>query len=90
MKQVWQCDFCSKTDIDSDVIKSHEPSCTFNKVNKTCYTCKFRYEAGYDYHIPGCELDLDIYSGEDDGNCKGWVYEYLDKERDDKLSKLNL
>ena len=91
MKQVWKCDHCSQTHIDPDKISEHEPKCSFNKVNKKCYTCKFRYEAGYGgEHIPGCEINQDIYSGEDDGNCPGWVYEYLEKERDDKLNELGI
>lgn len=91
MKQVWKCDFCSMTSSDSNKVSSHEPLCSFNKSNKKCYTCKFQYEAGYGgEHIPGCELDLDILKGEEEGNCKGWVYEYLDKERDNKLKELGI
>ncbi len=91
MKQVWKCDFCSKTDISAEKISQHEPKCSFNKVNKTCYTCKYRFEAGYGgEHIPGCEINEDIYRGEDDGNCPGWVYEYLEKERDEKLNDLGI
>ena len=88
MIQVWKCDFCSTTNVDYKKIQQHEPSCSFNKQNKTCYTCKYRYEAGYGgEHIPGCEVNLDILEGED-GGCEGWIYEYLEKERDEKLNSI--
>jgi len=89
MKQVWKCDHCSKTDDDSDKILKHEPKCSFNKLNKKCYTCKYRFEAGYGgEHIPGCEINEDICRGEDDGNCPGWVYKYLEEDRDNKISDI--
>lgn len=91
MIQVWKCDHCSQTDIDSSKIAQHEPKCSFNKVNKKCYTCKYSYEAGYGgEHIPGCEINLDTLEGEDEGNCKGWIYEYLEEERDQKINQLEL
>lgn len=90
MKQVWKCDFCSSTHVDSEKIKKHEVLCSFNKINKKCYTCKFRYEAGYNgEHIPGCELNLSTLEGEE-GNCSKWVYEYIDEERNDKLERLGI
>ena len=91
MIQVWKCDFCSSNDVDSEKIKQHEIVCSFNKINKKCYTCKFSYESGYNgEHIPGCELNLSTLEGRDDGNCSGWIYEYIDEERNDKLEKLGL
>jgi len=85
MKQVWKCDYCSKTDIDSAKIADHEGVCVFNKLTKHCYTCKYSYEEGYGgEHIPGCEIGADTLKGEDEGNCTHWVYEYLDKEREDR------
>jgi len=91
MKQVWKCDHCSQTDVLSEKILKHEIECSFNKVNKKCYTCKYRFEAGYGgEHIPGCEIKEDIFRGEDEGNCLGWVYEYLDEERDEKIKELGL
>lgn len=86
MKQVWKCDHCSHTDIDSDKMAKHEPDCSFNKATKHCYTCKYHYEAGYG----GCEVDADVYAGEGEGNCPHWVYEYLEKERDDKLNQIGI
>lgn len=88
MIQVWKCDHCSTVDVDPIKIAQHEPKCTFNKVNKHCYTCKYSYEEGYESHIPGCELNLDTIAGEDLGNCPGWVYEYLDKEREEKINQI--
>ena len=74
----------------SEKIKQHEVVCSFNKINKKCYTCKFSYENGYNgEHIPGCELNLSTLEGEE-GNCSGWVYEYIDKERNGKLEKLGI
>jgi hypothetical protein len=91
MKRVWKCDHCSKTDLDPDKISLHEPKCSFNKATKYCYTCKFSYESGYGgEHFPGCEIKLDVYKGEDEGNCSGWVYRYLEEERDEKLNELGL
>ncbi len=91
MKQVWKCDHCSQTDIDADKISKHEVVCSFNKLNKHCYTCKYSYEEGYNgEHIPGCEVDADTLKGEDEGNCPHWVYEYLEKERENKLNSLGI
>lgn len=89
MKQVWKCDHCSHTDINAESMAKHEPKCSFNKATKHCYTCKYRFEAGYGgEHIPGCEINENIFRGEDEGNCPGWVYEYLDKERDEKIENI--
>jgi hypothetical protein len=90
MKRVWKCDHCSKTDTDTDKMSVHEKLCSFNKINKYCYTCKFSYEEGYNEHIPGCEIRLDVYKGEDEGNCSGWVYRYLEEERHEKINELGL
>jgi hypothetical protein len=91
MKQVWKCDHCSQTNNDPDKILKHESVCVFNKITKHCYTCKFYYEAGYGgVHFPGCEIKKDAYKGEDDGDCDGWIYKYLDKEREEKLNQIGL
>ena len=89
MKLVWKCDFCTKTDADVNKISEHELSCSFNKITKKCYTCKFSYESRYD-HIPECEIGLDTMDGEDIGNCPGWVYKYLDEDRDKKLKEIGI
>lgn len=88
MIQVWKCDFCSHTNINPEEVKNHEPKCSFNKVNKKCFTCKFSYEEGWDYHMPGCEIGLNTFDGEEKGNCSGWVNEHLEEERDKKITDL--
>lgn len=88
MKQVWQCGFCCHTDVDHGKIMNHEPLCHYNPINRYCYTCKFAFEDGYEYHLPGCEKKLDVYKGEDEGNCEGWESE--DKEYLRKLKIENI
>ena len=39
MKAIYQCDWCDKRDTE-DVIREHEPLCTYNKELRFCYTCK--------------------------------------------------
>ena len=39
MKPIYQCDWCGKRDTE-DVIRAHEPTCTYNKELRSCYTCK--------------------------------------------------
>ena len=90
MKQVWKCDHCSQTDVESDKILKHEIECSFNKATKHCYTCKFSREDGYEDHIAGCDIDEDTLKGEDLGNCPGWVYEYLEEDRHKKLKELGI
>lgn len=89
MRQVWKCDHCSQTDVESDKILKHEVECSFNKATKHCYTCKYSYEEGYGGdHIPGCEIGKDTFVGEDEGNCSGWFYRYLEEERDEKIDNI--
>jgi hypothetical protein len=90
MKQVWKCDYCSHTDPHPDVIEKHEKGCSFNKVNKKCYTCKFSREDVMRNIITGCDINEDTLRGEEEENCPGWVYEYLDRERDDKLKQIGI
>jgi len=33
---------------------------------------------------------LDTLNGEENGNCSGWVYEYLDEDRDRKLKEIGI
>jgi hypothetical protein len=88
MKQVWKCDHCSYTDVKPDLVAKHEPECCFNKSTKHCYTCKFSREDGYEDHIAGCDIGEDTFRGEEEGNCPGWVYEYLEEERDKKIDNI--
>ena len=39
MKPIYQCDWCGKRDTE-DIIREHEPFCTYNKELRSCYTCK--------------------------------------------------
>lgn len=85
MKRVWKCDFCTKTDKDSDVILEHEKTCSFNPIMKNCFSCKH-----HDFYFESsiCKIDLDVYDGEDDGNCKGWFPENINEWRKIKLKNL--
>jgi len=71
MKKVLMCDFCHHTEEVVDVVKmtEHEKTCSFNPINKSCYSCKYRLRLR---NFNGCEIDLNWVDGEDDGNCQGW------------------
>ena len=62
MQQVWQCDFCSDTDVDAEVIRKHEEVCGWNPANKTCWTCANRTDEGAPISgfWNGCSIE-DIY-----------------------------
>ena len=91
MKQVWKCDYCSDTSLNSDKILKHEPMCYWNPINKNCHTCEYSFEDGYEgCHDPGCEINLDAKKGERIGNCEGWKSnntEYLRKLKLEKICK---
>ncbi len=91
MKNVWKCDFCSTTDVDQQIIVVHEDKCVFNKKNRGCYTCDHFYDDGYagDSH-PSCTLKLMKRMGHRESNCDGWMYEYLQRDRDNSLSDLGI
>lgn len=77
MKQVWKCDFCLQTGTQEE-IEVHEKDCSFNPANKTCWTCRFRYEEGAP--ISGfwneCELGKKCYSFDDEETpCDSWEQE---------------
>jgi len=90
MIQVWKCDHCSHCDVDPYKLGQHENSCTFNKKNKTCYTCEYHCETGYDYSIMDCEIGRSLINNENGGKCDGWIYRYVEFERDKKLNDLGL
>jgi len=77
MKKVFQCDFCSTTrDTETDM-ELHEPVCSFNPINKQCWTCEHRTEEGASISgfWNGCNLHNDIDHIEDFGEkglCKDW------------------
>jgi hypothetical protein len=39
MRTVWKCDFCHKTNDDSNYMADHEEECSYNPKNKLCWTC---------------------------------------------------
>lgn len=80
MKQIWKCDHCSKTDLESEVIKSHEPTCWNNPEIKGCWTCKHHIDEGMP--ISGsmyvCQIGRpydDVDKFESDGGCDDWKLE---------------
>ena len=77
MKQVWKCDHCYKTDDDSKVIESHEPTCFSNPELKGCWTCKHHEDEGMP--ISGsmyvCKAGNDfetVWDFEKHGGCDKW------------------
>ncbi len=56
MKLIYKCDFCSENG-SIIYIKQHEQECSFNPINKNCYSCIHlkNFKNDYDY----CDLDLD-------------------------------
>jgi len=82
MKLVWKCDFCCETNINKELMRTHEITCAFNPKNRACYSCK-NFENIYDRN--DCKKNLDYWLICDDGNCPSW-------ETDDKklLRKLKL
>jgi len=88
MKRVWKCDFCSSTSKDKKDIIVHEQECSFNPVNKTCYTCDNRVYAMYHGSSDECKIHdfghfLDV---EEEGKiCEDWI---STKERARKLKQI--
>jgi len=90
MKSVWKCDFCSSTDVSIEKMKLHELSCSFNPINKKCYSCEYRdWSDGWGDSYTICKIDLDVLDGEEDGNCSGWYPDDINEIRKIKLEKLN-
>lgn len=85
MKQVWKCDHCCKISVSYDKIKEHEPICSYNPINKKCYSCEHRYNY-YDSEL--CAVNLDVCKGEDEGNCIGWETDDPNELRKLKIQKL--
>lgn len=75
MTEVFKCDYCSHFTQDSEEMRIHEAKCSFNPNNKTCFTCKYQWDSGYDFSIPECEKNLSTLDGRDKGMCNGWEYE---------------
>lgn len=88
MKQVWKCDFCSHTGSVSSDVKVHEDECTFNPINRDCYTCDHRTCGDYPGDGDQCKIhDSGHFWEADDGeiDCKDWTNL---KVRIDKIKKI--
>lgn len=77
MKEVWKCEYCSSTNVDSEVIRAHEKTCAFSPFLKGCWTCKHHIDEGMP--ISGsmyiCQLGKDIDEQSDfesKGGCDLW------------------
>jgi len=88
MKRVWKCDFCSSTSEDKIDIITHEEGCSWNPINRTCYTCDNRLPAPYYDASDECEIhDMEHFFAVDDGDkiCNDWVNS---EERARKLKQI--
>lgn len=77
MEQVWKCDFCSKTDIENQVIESHEKSCSFNPEVKGCWSCVHHIDEGMPISGPMyvCQVGKshsEVDEFESKGGCEKW------------------
>jgi len=72
MIQVFKCDHCSHLRQDAEEMRIHEVKCSFNEINKKCFTCTHSWDSGHDYSIPECEKHLSTIDGHEKGNCVGW------------------
>jgi len=72
MIEVFKCDFCTHFSQDAEEMRIHEKKCSFNPINKKCFTCIHQWDSGYDYSIPECEKNLSTLEGRETGNCIGW------------------
>lgn len=74
MKRVWKCDFCSDTTNIKEQMASHETGCSFNPINKRCYSCK--HHDYVDSITTECEIGVDITTmldiQEDELSCEKW------------------
>lgn len=80
MKQVWKCDHCSHTSIESELVNTHEISCSFNPSTKSCWTCEHNEDEGMP--ISGsmyvCQIGVNMSDKdeiESSGHCKKWELE---------------
>ena len=88
MKRVWKCDFCTHTGKDDKEVEKHEDGCTFNPINRTCYTCDNRISGAYYDSSDECKIhDMGHFFAvdDDDKECNDWVNL---KERMMKLKKI--
>jgi hypothetical protein len=75
MIDVFKCDFCTHFTQDAEEMRIHEQKCSFNPINKKCFTCKYAWDSGFDCSIPECEKNISTLVGRDQGNCIGWEKE---------------
>ncbi len=75
MKNVFQCDFCHTTNVNSPPIIEHEKKCSFNPSLKQCWTCVHHVDEGMP--ISGsmyvCQKGLNCWDiRENDKPCDLW------------------
>ena len=89
MKRVWKCDHCSHTGTNKASVQEHEDGCTFNPINKTCYTCDNRVSGAYYDSSDECKVNDFSYffdmNDHDEKICDDWTNK---KERAIKLKQL--
>lgn len=86
MKRVWKCDFCYYTETSIEKMMSHENTCSLNPKFKKCYSCDNYYTY---WESEECRKELDVFDGQDDGNCTGWESKNKKLLRKIKLDQLN-
>ncbi len=69
MKQVYVCDFCPTFGESVSIMEEHENSCSFNPVNKGCYSCKNRKNF---YGSISCEVKHPNFERSGNVNCDKW------------------
>ena len=77
MKQVWKCDHCTHTGIESEEVQSHEDTCSFNPATKSCWSCKHNVDEGMPISGPMYVCQKGVGFNEKDefesnGGCDKW------------------
>ncbi len=80
------CRFCHY--IYTHSIKEHESKCLFNKLNKSCYTCKFHFYNERLGYRTSCSKGLDCDTIKEFGGCGGWISETLQMDREENINKI--
>ncbi len=81
MKIVWKCDFCFHSNEDKNKTHEHEVKCSFNPVNKECWTCKHVFQDGAPisgYHNE-CKQGHSCFDNDEGNNCEYWEGRNLTK-----------
>ena len=75
--QVWKCDHCMETNESFDEASNHEKECSFNPVNRYCYSCSNHSNDGF--YMFGesytCLKNQKMDHYEDVGGCPEWKKE---------------